>query len=1033
MKKKLIVPRLIVVMLLLLVFITGSSLKSFAYDHSNRDILGHGTDYTSILYDSTNGLPTSEANAICQTSDGFIWLGGYSGFIRYDGTEFYRFDSTTGISSVYSLLADSEDIVWIGSNENGLAYFDHGDIHVYGRVEGLKSHSIRALAEDENHNIIVATTQGLAYVDREDLAIHPIDDPQINKAYINEIHSDGAGNIYGLTNDGNIFVMKNLRITAFYEADKFGNHIINAIYPDPAKPSTLYAGTLESDFLVISFDNDVKVTKRYSVQPLKTVNSIAKIGDKIWTTTTYGVGYFDSTGSYFALDDIPMNNTIGNVMQDNEGNIWFTSSRQGIMKLVPDRFTDISKLAGLEKMVVNTTCKRNDLLYMGTDNGLIILDSNSDRLENELTRELEGIRIRCIKKDSQDNIWICTHGEKGLICYSKDKKITSIAAADGLDVLRVRAVRECADGSIAAATNDGLYIIKDFKVVKHYGTDSGINTLETLSVEQGPDGKLYMGSDGDGIYVVDHNKVSRIGYEDGLTSGVVMRIKWDPDRGVFWLITSNSIEYMKDGVATAITNFPYSNNYDIFFDDDGGAWVLSSSGIYITKVDELLENGDIEYTFYNTKSGLPYISTGNSRSELDEEGYLYISGTTGVCKVNIFSDVTSPEKAQLVIPAIGVDNTTISTRGLEEVSVPAGSQRITINMFAITFGLSNPRISYYLEGFDEKPIYTTKQDMEPVVYTNLDGGKYVFHLNLLNNETGAVERSTEIKIVKESSVYESILFWIILSAISVGIISFAMWRHFDKSTKLLLEKQEEDRKFIEQIMHTFAKCVDLRDTQNQGHSFRVAYYTRMLAEKLAQKRGYSKEQIDEFYHIALMHDIGKINIPDKILNKTERLDDEEYQIMKSHTSKGEELLKGVDIVPNLAFGAGYHHERLDGKGYPRGLHGNEIPEAARLIAVADTFDAMYSTRPYRKQMLLTDVMDELKRVAGTQLEAEVVEALVELANENKLNKDEVDRHIKENIYGLHEEKEKEKHEHKEKIKKQNSDFIKSLGLGKDDD
>ena len=136
---------------------------------------------------------------------------------------------------------------------------------------------------------------------------------------------------------------------------------------------------------------------------------------------------------------------------------------------------------------------------------------------------------------------------------------------------------------------------------------------------------------------------------------------------------------------------------------------------------------------------------------------------------------------------------------------------------------------------------------------------------------------------------------------------------------------------------------------------------------------------------------------------------------------------------SLAFGAGYHHERLDGKGYPRGLHGDEIPEVARLIAVADTFDAMYSTRPYRKQMLLTDVMDELKRVAGTQLEAEVVEALVELANENKLNKDEVDRHIKENIYGLHEEKEKEKHEHKEKIKKQNSDFIKSLGLGKDDD
>ncbi|MBQ9606879.1 MAG: hypothetical protein IJV16_06860, partial [Lachnospiraceae bacterium] len=97
--------------------------RAYAAGGDRRDLLGRGTDYTAILYNSNNGLPTSEANAIAQSSDGFIWLGGYSGLIRYDGTDFTRFDSTTGISSVFSLYVDKKDRVWIGTNENGVALY----------------------------------------------------------------------------------------------------------------------------------------------------------------------------------------------------------------------------------------------------------------------------------------------------------------------------------------------------------------------------------------------------------------------------------------------------------------------------------------------------------------------------------------------------------------------------------------------------------------------------------------------------------------------------------------------------------------------------------------------------------------------------------------------------------------------------------------------------------------------------------------------------------------------------------------------
>ncbi len=551
---------------------------------SKVDVFGTGEDYTSVLYDSTNGLPTSEANAIVQSRDGFIWLGGYSGFIRYDGTDFYRFDSSLGISSFFSLLVDDKNRVWIGTNENGLAYYDKGVICAYGRVEGMRSHSVRALVQDENGNILVGTTQGLAYVDAEELKIHPIDDPQVSSEYIVDFAKDSEGNIYGLTIMGAVFKIENLRVVDFYKPGFFGEQVINTIEADPDESGILYLGSQESKVLVANFKDKPYIIRRISTAPLNSVNGILKYGSNVWISFTNGIGYVDEKNKLHVMEGLPMTSTVGEIMKDSEGDLWFTSSRQGIMKIVPDRFTDVSRQAGLENMVVNSTCIRSGQLYLGTDNGLVILNNrNYDEIENDLTEMREGIRIRCIKRDSKNNIWLCTHGDYGLVCYSEDGKITCYNSENGLDAGRVRAMMELADGSIAAATGNGLFIVRDGKVAEHYDQTSGISNPEILGIEQGPDGKLYLGSDGDGIYVIDDGKVSRMGLESGLTSDVVMRIKWDREREMFWIITSNSIEYMKDGVMTAVTNFPYSNNYDIFFNGKDGAWVLSSSGIYVTK------------------------------------------------------------------------------------------------------------------------------------------------------------------------------------------------------------------------------------------------------------------------------------------------------------------------------------------------------------------------------------------------------------------------------------------------------------------
>ena len=1034
-KKRLLSSLLSVVLFMGVLCLLLPCVNASAEGVKRRDLLGENTVYTAILYDSMNGLPTSEANAIAQNGDGFIWIGGYSGLTRYDGTEFYHFDPNWGVSSVFSLYVDSKDRLWIGTNENGVSCFEKGEFTHFGRAEGLRSYSIRDITEDVNGNIIIATTQGLAYVGG-DMQIRAIESPQINAEYITSLVKDKGGRIYGLTLDGAFFELDDLKVTAFYQPENFGTvQTINAIYPDPERDNIFYMGTTGSQILTVALDGNINIIRRQSTGELQNIKSMLKNNGILWVTATNGLGYIDERSAFHTIDDIPMDNSIGHIMRDHEGNLWFTSSRQGVLKLVPDRFTDISKFAGLEPQVINSTCINGDDLYLGTDEGLIILNKDTlKRVENELSEKMQDVRIRCIKNDSEGNLWLCTHGDMGLVKYVPDTgSIICCNEQRGLDATKVRTVLELSDGRMAAATGNGLYILKDCRITEHYGHENGISTTEILCVaEDKKKGCLYLGSDGAGIYVTEGSRVRSIGFDDGLTSGVILQIKYDERRDIFWILTSNSIEYMKDGVITPVTNFPYSNNLDIHFDNNGDAWVLSSNGIYIADADDMMTDKELDYNFYNTKSGLPYITTSNSRNFLDNDGHLYISGTTGCCMVNINSDYTNNDTVKLVVPMIEIDDTTTVIGDEESIVIPAGSRKITIDMFAITYALNNPRINYYLEGFDPAPIHTTKQEMHAVTYTNLDGGHYTFHLNAIDENTGEIAKSKVIHITKESSPYESPLFWTALAAAVILLTVLIMWRIFRKQTADLLAKQEEDRQFITQIMHTFANCVDMRDQQNQGHSFRVAYYTRMLAQKLAWKRGYTEDVVHEYYNIALLHDIGKLSIPDAILNKPSRLDDDEYMIMRSHAAKGEELLKNVTVVKDLAVGAGCHHERIDGKGYPRGLKGDEIPDVAKVIAVADTFDAMYSTRPYRKQMLLSDVIAELKRISGQQLDEEVVAAMVELYDEGELDKQKVDEAVLRAKYSSAQESDEEKKKRSEKLAEDNKKFMESLGLVTDD-
>ena len=184
-----------------------------------------------------------------------------------------------------------------------------------------------------------------------------------------------------------------------------------------------------------------------------------------------------------------------------------------------------------------------------------------------------------------------------------------------------------------------------------------------------------------------------------------------------------------------------------------------------------------------------------------------------------------------------------------------------------------------------------------------------------------------------------------------------------------------------QSIRTIVNAIDAKDEYTKGHSQRVSQYAYALSIAL----GMEEAEAQNIRRIGLLHDIGKIGVPDSILNKAGRLTDEEFAVMKTHPSVGATILNEITFLPGLNIGARYHHERYDGRGYPSGLKGDEIPYIAKIIGVADAYDAMSSNRVYRTRLSNTEILEEFERCKGTQFDPKITDVFITLLKEEKLS------------------------------------------------
>ncbi len=255
--------------------------------------------------------------------------------------------------------------------------------------------------------------------------------------------------------------------------------------------------------------------------------------------------------------------------------------------------------------------------------------------------------------------------------------------------------------------------------------------------------------------------------------------------------------------------------------------------------------------------------------------------------------------------------------------------------------------------------------------TRVNWKLYLFPLELFN---ALYASYTVIMLYRVESIDDVLILYIfILSTMIAWVFIWAFYVIIKN-----LSATNEIKELSVEIMEALAHTIDAKDEYTKGHSVRVARYSKMLAEKM----GMTKDECEDVYYMGLLHDLGKIGVPNEIINSPTKLTDEQYDVIKTHPVLGFDILSEIKSRPDLVMGARWHHERYDGKGYPDGKKGDDIPLLARIISVADSYDAMTSNRSYRNYMPQEAVRSEIEKNMGTQFDPEIAKCMLSVIDED---------------------------------------------------
>lgn len=750
------------------------------------------SDYVKIVYNSNNKMASSEANVICQTPDGYIWVGSYAGLYRYDGTHFRMVGLEDSITNVTSLYVDSKGRLLVGTNDSGVAIYEDGEFRLFGINEGLAANSVRSIGECENGDYYIGTT-GFMSILHTDNSCETLESKAQEEqvTFVIDLTDETEGVMAGVTNEGKAFFLNDGEITEVFDTEN-EHAYYTCIYR--TENGTYLMGT-NADYMeeVRCKNGNLQRIRTIEVPGLSTIHDITTDNSgTIWICGDDGFGYLNKNYALSIMNYKPFSSSLEKVIQDYEGNYWFASSRLGLLELTKNSFVDIYNRVNHEEEVVNSVCLYHGLLYVGTDSGLTIIDEkNRKYIENELTERMKGVRIRCLMEDSDNKLWISTYGAEGLVCVNeKDEVIELDPKVNPPEGGRVRSTLEMEDGTLVVAKNTGLTFIQNGKVVNTITEEDGLKNPQILSLCETYDHGILAGSDGEGIFLIkDGEIVKQITYDNGLSSQVIMRIV--PYKNGYFLVSSNGLCYMDQAYnVRLISNFPYANNLDLRIMDDDNVWVLSSTGVFIVAADSLYHNVEgMSYRLLGSQQGLSGAITSNSWNYMSEDGWLYISCSGGVNKINVDYLQNYKSDYLLGLNSVSAESGTLKADRNGVYQLDPLDRKIVLEPVVLDYTLSNPYVRYYMQDFDEQEVIIRQNELTNIVYTNLQSGKYTFHFDVLDENTMQPIKGMTVVLNKEKQFYEHVWFYGYLIFIILFVVAYITWVLTHISNMSLIKEQ----------------------------------------------------------------------------------------------------------------------------------------------------------------------------------------------------------------------------------------------------